>query len=234
MNNKVVFNEKNKGYQNLLQGIRLASIDYLNSIDLSSVESFSESEHYKRKMRRLIKNQKRSYWKYFNTVGKKIAILFIILALSFAMSLNIQAIRSPVFGFFENIFEKFSEIFIDNSKISEYPTTIEEIYTLTGLPEGFTETEHEVSAMIVKTTWQNKDEKIRLYQRLLSGKATLDTEYSDYQRVEYNGYEVLYVKKERATSVFWHNGRYRFSIDWYDTISIEKMLELTTKLKIKT
>ena len=61
MNNKykVVFDENDPGYQKLLGGIRLASQDYLNSIDLSSVESFPESEEYKKKMQRIIEDQKR-------------------------------------------------------------------------------------------------------------------------------------------------------------------------------
>ena len=234
MKKRISFDESNPGYQKLINGLKQADDDYINGLNLSSMSAVKFSEKYDKNMKRLIKRQKRSYWKFINSAGKKAAIVVLALILSFIMSLNIQAIRTPVFGFFDVIFDKFSEIFADKSEISEYPTTIEEVYTLTGLPEGFVETSCEVSEIKVDTYWKSNGVIIRLYQHILSGKSTLDTEYSEYQKVEYNGYEIFYINEGGLTSIIWHNGQYRFSIDWYDTIPIEKMLELTDTLKIKT
>ena len=116
MKKRISFDESNPGYQKLINGLKQADDDYINGLNLSSMSAVKFSEKYDKNMKRLIKSQKRSYWKFINSAGKKAAIVVLALILSFIMSLNIQAIRTPVFGFFENIFEKFSEIFTDKSE----------------------------------------------------------------------------------------------------------------------
>ena len=226
MKKRISFDESNPGYQKLINGLKQADDDYINGLNLSSMSAVKFSEKYDKNMKRLIKSQKRSYWKFINSAGKKAAIVVLALILSFIMSLNIQAIRTPVFGFFENIFEKFSEIFTDKSEISEYPTTIEEVYSLTGLPEGFVETECVKNDVSVETVWKNGDIVIKLYQSTLDGKITIDTEDSNNIKTEHEGKEVIYTSKNNQTRIIWHNGKYRFSLRYNEEKTLEEMIKM--------
>ena len=138
--------ENHPGYEKLKEAFRLSNKDFLGSIELAPAGEVYISPGYKKKMAQLIKRQKRPYWKFVNTIGKRIAVFVLatLLVLSVA-TMSVRSAREPILVFIENVFESFSELFVGRSEINNAPDTIEEVYTLSDLPEGFEKIKFEKS-----------------------------------------------------------------------------------------
>ncbi|HOB36923.1 MAG TPA: hypothetical protein PKX71_04540 [Candidatus Avimonas sp.] len=63
---------------------------------------------FENKMRKLIQNQKRSYWKYINTATKRVAVIMLAIVITFASAMSVKAIREPVVNTIVEIYEKFT------------------------------------------------------------------------------------------------------------------------------
>ena len=78
--------------------------------DESSID-FTFSEKFNKKMEKLIKSQRKSYYIFINTVGKRVAILFVAIITLFAASMSVKAIREPVINFIIEVYESFTKYF---------------------------------------------------------------------------------------------------------------------------
>lgn len=235
MTKRVCFDEANPGYQKLIKGLKQADDDYMESFGLASMPSVEFSKKYDKNMERLIKNQKQSCWKFVNSAGKKAAVFVLVLFLAFSVgSITAEALGLPVFEFVENAYEKFTDIFVNKNEISDYPTTIEEVYTLTGLPEGFVEDKYEADEFSVNTVWKNGSARIELSQHTLGGKISFDTEHSEYIKIVHNDMEVIYIcNYSGITIVYFYNGKYQFSIYSSAEKTPDEMIALIDSLNIK-
>ena len=187
--------ENHPGYEKLKEAFRLSNKDFLSSIELAPEEEVCFSPRYEKKMARLIRQQKRPYWKFVNTVGKKIAVIAIAFMMLFGLSMSIKAIREPVVSFVITVFDKFSELFVDKSEINSASDKIEEIYELTQLPQGYSENGINISLRNIETTYFNGDSEIRFYQSIISNKVTIDTEDSYETILFIKDYEIYYIYK---------------------------------------
>lgn len=225
--------ENHPGYEKLKEAFRLSNKDFLSSIELAPEEDVYFSSRYEKKMAHLIKRQKRPYWKYVNTVGKRIAVIAIAFMMLFGLSMSIKAIREPVIGFIENVFEKFSELFVDKSEIKNAPDKIEEVYTLTDLPEGFVENEQILTDSFVETHWSNGSTSIVLRQSVIISNLTIDIEDSDSIAFVQNNMEIHFLSKNNTTYATWQNNRYIFEIICRNEIPVATMKEIIKSIKIK-
>lgn len=225
--------ENNEGYEKLKNAFERADKDYLDSLELVPENEIHFSERYERRMERLKRNQKRPYWKLINTAGKRACAIILAVLIIFGGTMSVEAIREPVIGFIENVFEKFSELFVNNSDVENPPEIIEEIFTLTSLPEGYVETSCDISEWSVETYWSDGNTTLRLDQYTVDFKVTIDTEDSNFVKIDHNNMEIVYACKNNLTSVICHDNKYIFSIDWYCEASIEEMIGLIDSLDIK-
>ena len=229
------FDENDEGYKKLIEACVMCEKDYLDSLHLDELPDFEPSKRFKRNMERMLKansRPKRRFWR--STVGKAAAIIIAVFLALVSFAVTAEALGFPVFKYIETANEKFIELFVDRSEITEYPTTIEEVYTLTGLPEGFVETEYEKDDVSVETKWENGSTEIKLSQGLLNGKITKDNEHSENKMIIHNGTEVYYQYSSGITIVDFHNGVYQFSIFVYENKTVDEMLILVDSIQIKT
>ena len=225
--------ENNPGYNKLKEAFSRSNRDFLNSIELVPEEDVYFSPQYEKKMAHLIKRQKRPYWKYVNTVGKKIAVIAIAFMMLFGLSMSIKAIREPVVSFIVTSFDKFSELFVDKSEVNSASDKIEEIYELTQLPQGYSENGINISLRNIETTYFNGDSEIRFYQSIISNKVTIDTEDSYETILFIKDYEIYYIYKNNLTKALWRNEKYIFEIYCNTEISEEEMRYIISSLRIK-
>jgi|GEM_PF-416588 len=225
--------EKHAGYGKLKEAFRLSNKDFLDSIELAPENEVYFSERYKKRINKIINGQRLPYWKFINTTGKKICAFVLAFLLLFSASLSIKAIREPVFEFITNVFEKFSELFVDKSDTINAPNMIEEIYTLTNIPLDFIKEKEIIDDFFVETSWTNGNISIVLKQYTLFQKITNDIEDVDAITFVQDNMKVHFLCKYNTTYVVWNNGRYIFSITWQDKISVETMKEIIKSIKIK-
>ena len=231
---KTKFNfENDPGYEKLKAAFRRSNRDFLDSIELAPAEDVYFSPQYEKKMARLIKKQKRPYWKFTNTVGKRIAVIALAFLMLFGLSMTIKAVREPVISFIENVFEKFSELFVNKSETQNAPDKIEEVYTLSGLPDEYEEVLFYNTEILVKTVWSEGKNEISFSQSKLNSKITFDIESSETKRILLNNAEVFYNYKNQKTQIFWRNNFYVFIIEYSDFASENEMIKLYESVVIR-
>ena len=143
--------------------------------------------------------------------------------------------------FFSKIFYKFYdthiEYAVDNYYLDDAPDMLEEIYTLSYIPEGFElyevyPTEQEEVINIYTERYHKRDADFSFKQYPLSDRGTSDNENVETTTEVINGYKVTCSKNISALIYIWDNGRYIFDLHFNYDISHEeavKIIEGVTK-----
>ena len=227
------FNSNNKGLGVLKEAFQEIDKWEYENLHLEALEEVIPSPAYIKRMERLMKWQKRSCWKYVNTVGKRIAMIAVVIALAFGLSMSVSAVREPVVKFFVHIYERFVEFFYDDDVVTKAPSTIETVYTLGYVPEGYELESCDIADILTWMVWVNDvGEKIVFSQGLLCDYSLMDNENSDYEITSVNDITVAFLDKGSIKCYYWNERGYRFSIRISDGISqaiLEQLIESLTE-----
>jgi hypothetical protein len=227
------FNSNNKGLNVLKEAFREINKWEYENLHLETLEEVIPSPAYIKRMERLIQWQKRSCWKYVNSIGKRIAVIAVTIALTFGLSMSVSAVRKPVVEFFVNMYEKFVEFFYDDDVSAKAPSTIETVYTLGYVPEGYELESCSIENLGTRMIWTNDgEEQIVFSQGLICEYSLMDNENSDYRLLYVNDMSVAYIDKEKDKCYYWNTMEYRFSIRISDDISqaiLEQLIESLTE-----
>lgn len=177
--------------------------------------NFSEEYHFEKKMEKLIKARKHSYWKYVNTLGKRAAVVILFIIFAFSSAMTVPAFREPVVEFIVKAYEKFSEYYVDENTLqySEYEIaeTIEEKYAPTDIPYNYVKTESYEDEKSVFIVWNdNENNEIRFYQKLITTQSSLNTEHTDIKQIELNDFSLYMYTQNGATTYLWEDYGYSF------------------------
>lgn len=157
-----------------------------------------------------IKKKKCILW-YLNTTGKRVAAIFIVIGLFFGLSFGVCAVRKPIIEFFLNVKEKFAEVFFDQEDAEQASQTIETVYTLGYVPEGYELSTSSITKYKADFVWQNQNgEYINFTQSILLGASTMDIEYSNYEIIYINDMKVAYSEKHGTTIYLWNTNEYKY------------------------
>lgn len=172
------------------------------------------------------RKKKQRFWQY-SSVGRRVAGLAAALLVAFGCSMTVSAVRTPFVNFAMNIYDKFTEFFFDKSDIEKAPSTIETVYTLGYVPEGYELNSQSTEIKNTVFIWQNKNGgSIELSQNTLEATYTIDTE--DTEQISFaDEQQVFFKKKFGKQTYFWNTNEYQF---WLyiedDDISAEDGMEL--------
>jgi len=177
------------------------------------------SPSFERKMDRLIRAQRQSYYPLINRPYKKallaLAATFILLT---TMVFSVSALREPVVRFLVEVYEKFSLVFYhqEAEEAAELPATIETYYAPAWLPEGYAldddeQTEDAILWFTQKYIDASGDE-ILFMQFIISSGALIDTENIQAVEVKVHGYSGLFYSNKEIQNLVWNTGQYGFRI----------------------
>lgn len=125
---------ENKYDELLVQGLtKLIDLEFSHMPDGEDI-NYTFSERYIRNRERLIRNLGRSYWKFFNTVTKKAAVIIVALIIAFSSLMSVDAIREKVVNFVYKIYNTFTQISYNEITDSN---SIKTNYTFTNIPVTF-------------------------------------------------------------------------------------------------
>lgn len=214
------FNSNNKGLGVLKEAFQEIDKWEYENLHLEALEEVIPSPAYIKRMERLMKWQKRSCWKYVNTVGKRIAMIAVVIALAFGLSMSVSAVREPVVKFFVHIYERFVEFFYDDDVVTKAPSTIETIYTLGYVPEGYELESCSIEKMATCFIWINEaGEQIVFSQGLLCEYSLMDNENSNYEIMSVNDITMAVLEKGSIRYCYWNAKNYRFILHMPSDIS---------------
>ncbi len=84
--------------------------EYINIPNEDDIE-YSFSGKFEKKMQKLIKSQKRTYWHLINTATKKAAVVFLTCAVAFSSAMTVRSIREPVVEFLKETYDTIANYF---------------------------------------------------------------------------------------------------------------------------
>lgn len=203
--------------------IKLSGIPKDEDID------WTPSPRFERKINRLIKNSRKSYWPLINTPLKKVAVAAMVIIMLFGFTMSIEAAREAVVDYIITVYEKYTGIFFDvDDKDLNVPKTIEQKYMVTALPEGYTLSSKDEMDFRRKFIWTNeKGEDIIFEQSVLHNTSmTLDTEDAPFKYVKVGQYTAIYSTKRNMQTVIWDNGKYLFIINCTTSVSYEDVIRM--------
>lgn len=224
-------NVENAGLEKLKEAFREINQWEYENLHLETLEEVIPSPRYQKRMERLIKRQKQSYWKYVNTVGKRVAVFAVVLILTFALSMSVSAVRKPIVEFFVNVYEKFVEFFYDEDDVARAPETIETVYTLGYVPEEYELAREEIGDLVTHFVWTNEiDDQITFSQGLLGGYSLMDNESSNYKIYYMGDMSVACLEKENNKYYYWYTEDYRFTLHISREVSYESVQEIINSI----
>lgn len=184
---------------------------YIDSIPESDEHIFSNK--FNKKMNKLLKLRKKPYYHWVNTVGKRIAVVIISIFIAGTTTiLSVEAIREKVFGFFIEIFKKYSIIQHDGEE--DAPESIENIYEITYGMEGYTLHYEEQTDFFISKIYV-KEEIVIDYFQWTKGeyKQNWNTEDAEIEHIEINGYKaIIFTDNHNYNHIIWEDQDYVFTI----------------------
>ena len=221
------------------EGTDMALVDeYFRQIrELDGMPATSEAE-LKSELQLLykkagLKKQRKSRW-MFRTVGRRVASVLIVIGLLSVLSLSVYAARAPISQFISKTYDKYIELFFDQSDVEKAPSTIETVYTLGYVPEGYVEKEGEISKVSTHIAWMNENNEIIIFrQRILDTSLTMDNEYADGDIMFIDGMEIVHISDGENSCYCWNSDQYAFYLKIPNNISHDIALKLIQSLKMK-
>lgn len=128
--------------------------------DESSID-FTFSEKFIKRMDKLIRAQRKSYYKFINTAAKRAAVIFAAIITLFTASLSVKAIREPVVRFIKQVYETFIHYTFEG----EIQPKIKKEFFIKTLPDGFIQHDKIESDLAITTIYVNDNNTIKFTQQ---------------------------------------------------------------------
>lgn len=174
------------------------------------------SDSFNKKMDKLIKRQRKPYYKLINTAGKRVACFIVLLLVaSFTTVISVDAFRGAFKDFFMEIFSTHSEISAVDDHNENVPQTIEKNYDITYDLTGYDIIFDELDEFSRHIIYQKGDVFIDYYQGVKSEfDFGLNTEDAEITTLDMNGHEAIYYCDNRNYHhIIWDNGEYIIMLD---------------------
>lgn len=201
--------------------------DYRNLTKSSEKHIFSPK--FEKRMKRLIKRRNKPYYRIVNTSVKRVAcISAVLLIVSSAAIMSVDALRNAFIDFIVSVYEKFSIIFTEDKKA---PEIIEEIYNITYDLNDYTIDYQEYNEIFRNTVYVKDDYVIDFSQYTKSAYDLLiNTENAETIAMDLNGNEAVYFYDNHNYShIIWDNGDY--IIDISSNIDKNKLINIAKSVK---
>ncbi len=133
--------------------------------------------------------------------------------------------RNEIREFVTNIKEFFVEIKFDEGE--NYSQTIDEVYELTYVLEGYVLEKQEINRTIVQYKFINeKGESIKFIQQPIdASRFSVDIEHGDYDVINIDEYEIYYRQINTGYYYIWNDGKYALKINSTELLP-EQLLKL--------
>ena len=156
--------------------------------------------------------KRKSFWR-FDSIGVRAASIAAAILVAFTCTMTVAAVRDPFVSFCINVYEKYTELFFDASDIEKAPSTIETIYTLGLVPEGYELDSQSFEKESSVFVWTNQDGNfIKFKQFTLGTMLTLDHEETNLVSFNIDNFSILFKEKHGKKTYIWNTNEYQFRL----------------------
>lgn len=220
-----------KEYQELLT----RGLTIVKEWEFSEIPNEDEIEHifsdkYLKSKQKLLNKLGHSYWKYVNTISKKVAIIIVTFIIAFSSLMTVASIREKVVDFIVNVYKTFSEIIPSNSNEK---TSMSKYYSIPNFPENYNYIELSVNQYdgMIATYWIIEQQKyVMLTQISTSDPYKFDSENGELSELIINNTPCLVCKTGTDFFCYWEFDGYRFELVYPIDLGEEFMSEVVGKL----
>lgn len=216
-------------------GLALYNEYYISEYDETKVPEHEFSENFQKRMKKLIRSQKKPYYFMINTVGKRVASFIIVLVLAFTTTvLSVKSLRESVWNFIVEVYEKWSILRIVDENNStgddEVPQLVVSMPTY--IPKGFLlihESSDNISGMF---TYKNYDGYTILYCQCWADSGLqmmIDTEGVETENIKIGTIDGMYFENKGYRNIIWRKDKYLFHLS--SKISKEELLKIAESIK---
>jgi hypothetical protein len=171
------------------------------------------SDEFERKMEKLLRYSKKPYFRFVNTVGKRVAMFAFVLIMALTiMTFSVQAFRESFFNFITYVGEVFTSVFFREVEQEEYPSEIAEVFLPMNLPEGYVLTEHDNFGNVVITRFFNGVDELVFEQTTMSAHLEISTEGAEFERLFVGNVEVAFTNNCGVNKIIWTDGLYGYVV----------------------
>lgn len=201
--------------------------------ELDQMEDHVFSVKHEKKMKKLIKRQKKPYFKLICTGGRRAACIIAAIIILSASALSVEAVRKAIFDFIISVFSDHNVITVEEGTDSGYPETIEEEYYISELPEGFVQLQYDKSPVSINSLYCKDKTCVFFYQTVKSKfNKYFDNEHSQvFETITYKEQIYLVSESNGLVIYIWDNEKYVFEI--HSNLDKDFVLKLCNSTKIK-
>jgi len=182
----------------------------------ATMEPVTFSLKFERKMDRLLRAQRSSFYPLVNTNFKKAVLaMAVVLILIITTVFSVSALREPVIRFFVEVYEKFSTVFFHSGEVEQTPPiTLEVFYEPAWLPDGYASKEEmtALSDTVCIRFYFSENDMITLQQHTVFSRINLDTEGAEIQSTLVRGQDALLYHNKGVWTLVWNDHQYGFSL----------------------
>ena len=200
---------------------------------IDPTQIWTTSSKFNSSMHALMNKEKKIFWKYINTTGKKVAVCFLAILLLSGCAMSVKAIRTPVVQFVTEVFETFTRLFVDEDAQISPPDTIEQMLSPTYMINGYNQSEEHYDLLTYQLRWVNNVKEEIVYQQslLTNYNAIIDTEKTPSEQIHIEHGEAIYFKSNNKHTLIWNNGSYTFKITCPSSITVYELTKLANSVK---
>lgn len=200
--------------------------EYLNSL---SDDGYEYSEKHNRKIRKIIKRQRRPYCTFLSNTLKYGVCAAVSIIVFTGSIVTVSAFCEPLHDFIVNIFTDNSKVTV--SDIGNAPTEITELYEIGNLPEGFDLIFQVSERQLASTSYRNNTNYIYFGQYVKEIYKDIDFDNSEFYIDESNQEYLISELKEGGLCIIWDNGDYVLHIN--SDLPKEEILEICKSVRAK-
>ncbi len=185
------------------------------------------SRRFERKMKALLKYERRTPWerKFYRGMKIAFAALAVILVLAFSSAMSVKASRLSIIEFFVEVFEELTSYSAKDAKqTGEIAHPVEPKY----VPEGYRLTQRTGDNSGYSVVYVNEIGNRITYRKLLIGGLAYlwDTEGSVTKEIRVSGYTVKIVEEEAMYTVYWNDEEYTYRLIGPRQIAVDELLKM--------
>lgn len=191
---------------------------------------FTFSEKFIKRMDKLIRAQRKSYYKFINTAAKRAAVIFAAIITLFTASLSVKAIREPVVRFIKQVYETFIHYTFEGDTVE----IITKEYTITQMLDGYEQFDKLTSENTIATTYKNKLGDTIIFTQMTTEYSIgyfVDNESGEQYTETVDDIEIEFKEWYDTKTAIWANDGYVFSIDCIGNISFEDIKQIIRTIK---
>jgi hypothetical protein len=189
------------------------------------------STRFLRKMKALIRQSKNRSLTAQSTFKprKLVAILVAALILLFASAMSVSAVRETVFKFITEVYEKYTQVFFNESQSTQPIDEVFTAYAPTKIPTGF-ELVHENLNGLVMLEYEKENEYLTYEQKRLDKVSMhINTEGVELEDFEFNGLPAKYYSNQGMQTLIWYDNNYMYMIS--STLNKDAVFDIAKSVK---